>query len=117
LNDVDSDDAMEAFCRRAGTPFGTVAAVCVHPQFIDLARRTLERESLSGRVRVATVVNFPEGDQDADQVVRTIASALVAGADEIDLVFPWRTLRDSGDSRAGHSLVAAARAACPDRLL
>ncbi len=112
----DDEARIERLCQRAATSFGTVAAVCVYPQFIGVARATLERKGLCEQVRVATVINFPGGDQDNGRVVQAIESALAAGANEIDLVFPWRALRE-GNAQAGRSLVAAARAACLDHTL
>lgn len=116
LEEGDDDAFIERLCQRAATQYGTVAAVCVYPQWIGTARTALHQHGLVGKVAVATVINFPDGDQDADRVVQAIQSALAAGADEIDLVFPWRALRD-GDAQAGRDLVAAARAACPDHVL
>ena len=43
-----------------------VAAVCVYPEFIAAAKATIA--SLSGRMRVATVVNFPSGDGEVEEI-------------------------------------------------
>ncbi|HSH27614.1 MAG TPA: deoxyribose-phosphate aldolase, partial [Wenzhouxiangella sp.] len=83
----DDEARIERLCQRAATSFGTVAAVCVYPQFIDTARSVLHQQGLADKVAVATVVNFPGGDEDADRVLEAIRSALTAGANEIDLVF------------------------------
>lgn len=112
----DDESAIRALCRRARTPFGAVAAVCVHPCFVRAAREALEEANQSTLVRVATVVDFPQGQSTPEQVASEIREALLAGADEIDLVFPWRSLR-RGDAKAGRSLVKAAREACGDHLL
>ena len=40
-------------------------------------------------MRIATVVNFPAGTDPAERVVAVAASALAAGADEIDVVLPY----------------------------
>jgi len=115
--EADEDEsAVRCLCRRAGTPFGPVAAVCVYPRFIPAAREVLDEENLTGRVRIATVVNFPGGDGQPESVLSGIDGALQAGADEIDLVFPWRPLRD-GDHQIGRSLVTAARDACGEHVL
>lgn len=103
---------VEALCRRAVTPYGSVAAVCVYPEFIPAARRILDGSDPSGAVRIATVVNFPEGQDPEPEVVAAIEAALDAGADEIDLVFPWRELEARGDADAGRAMVRAARDAC-----
>lgn len=116
LEDDDAPAEIRTLCRRAHTPAGPVAAVCVYPRFIETAREVLREQGLTGRVRIATVVNFPAGDQAPESVADAIRSALAAGADEIDLVFPWRALSD-GDTQTGHELVAAGRAACGDHVL
>ncbi len=62
LSNDDDAERIVSLCRRAMTPFGPVAAVCVFPRFVTLARQTLD--SLGAQVvRVATVVNFPYGGQ------------------------------------------------------
>lgn len=79
------EPAVLALCWRARTPLGPVAAVCVLPRFVSVARI-----ALSSGIRIATVANFPEGRSDARQVVEEIRFALRAGADEVDVVFPYR---------------------------
>lgn len=116
LETDDDESAVRALCRRAATPFGTVAAVCVYARFIAAAREALDEQALSERVQIATVVNFPDGSANPEQVALDIRQALEAGADEIDLVFPWRSLYN-GDEEAGRSLVMAAREVCGEHVL
>lgn len=85
LNESDNDETITALCQRASTPAGSVAAVCVYPKFVPLAL-----QSLSGNVKIATVVNFPSGGADLAKLETEINKALKAGADEIDCVFPYR---------------------------
>ncbi|HRO12114.1 deoxyribose-phosphate aldolase [Amaricoccus sp.] len=104
------DDACDAaattdLCRRAATLHGPVAAVCLWPRFVAQARRALEGTG----IRIATVVNFPSGEEPLEQVRADTRRALDAGADEIDLVIPWRRLA------AGHpatDTVAEIKAIC-----
>ncbi|GHA05261.1 deoxyribose-phosphate aldolase [Oceanisphaera arctica] len=110
LNDDDTDEKVVALCRQAMTPFGTVAAVCIYPRFIAAARRTLREQGAEERIKVATVINFPHGDDDIERAVRETRAAVVAGADEVDLVFPWRALL-AGNEQAGLALVRACKAA------
>ncbi|WKB53200.1 deoxyribose-phosphate aldolase [Eleftheria terrae] len=110
LKDEDSDDSIRALAARAATPHGAPAALCVYPRFVPVARQALDAQGLTA-VRVATVVNFPQGQRPASQVVAEIEGALAAGADEIDLVFPWRALLD-GQPQVGAELVGAGRRAC-----
>ncbi|NKI34499.1 deoxyribose-phosphate aldolase [Wenzhouxiangella sp. XN79A] len=88
----DDADSVAAFCATAASRHGAPAAVCILPAFVELAARTLDRHGLSGTVRVATVANFPGGDRPVDAVFAGIERSLADGADEIDLVLPWRDL-------------------------
>lgn len=110
LKDDDSAASIAALAAKARTPHGAPAALCVHPAFVPVAKRSLAQRGLE-TVRVATVVNFPRGDATPQAVADQIAAAVEAGADEIDAVFPWRALL-AGDARAGAALVAACRRAC-----
>ncbi len=85
LNDTDTTDSITAFCRKAQTPFGHVASVCIYPKFVPLVLR-----ELNGAVKITTVINFPSGNNDINLVSNEIKRALNAGADEIDVVFPYR---------------------------
>jgi deoxyribose-phosphate aldolase len=88
LNEGDDDASTVALCRRAVTPAGKVAAVCLWPDFVAVAKRELKGSG----VRVATVVNFPGGSLPLDRVLGQIAGALTDGADEIDIVMPYTSL-------------------------
>ena len=99
--------AIDALCARAVTPHGAVAAVCVWPAFVAQAKRLLR----DGPVRVATVVNFPAGTASVAEVVVETRSALADGADEIDLVVPWRALAE-GRPEAVTEMVAGVREVC-----
>ena len=63
-----------------------VAAVCVWPQFVTVCADMLDGSG----VRVATVVNFPSGEESIGDVLDATSRALVDGADEIDVVMPYR---------------------------
>lgn len=123
LADDCSVDDVRALCARAVTPHGSVAAVCVWPRFVGIAREELthRRASVEGavveRVALATVTNFPSGDEDVDAVVRATGEALAAGADEIDVVLPYRAV-SRGDLTSAALLIDEVRATVDDgRLL
>jgi deoxyribose-phosphate aldolase len=80
--------AITELCRRAQTPFGNVAAVCIWPDFVSQARQELANTG----IRVATVVNFPDGDDPLEETRADTREALSDGADEIDFVVPWRMI-------------------------
>ena len=104
LTETCTDQSIDALCRKALDPRGPVAAVCVWPQFV---RRT--REALRGSpVRIATVVNFPAGGEDASRVTDDVQEALSDGANEIDLVLPYEALR-RGDHAVAAEMVEAVR--------
>lgn len=113
LNEDDTNEVIIALCQKAKSEAGTTAAVCVYPQFIELARRTLNELGLAS-VKVATVTNFPHGNPDIATAVEETLAAVAAGADEVDVVFPYRTLM-AGDKETGFQLVQACKAACADK--
>lgn len=106
LNDDDSEASVAALCTRAAGAFGPVAAVCVWPRFAALARRLAP-----AAVRVAAVANFPAGTTDLERTTGDVASIVDAGAQEVDVVLPWRALL-AGDEVVCAAVVRAARRAC-----
>lgn len=91
LTDLSDDCSVvdvRRLCERAVTAHGSVAAVCVWPRFVREASEILR----GSPVEVATVVNFPTGDEGVADVVATTRVAIEDGADEIDLVMPYRAL-------------------------
>lgn len=107
LGEKDTPADIEALCLSARSSFGTPAAVCVYPEHVTTARRSLG----DAPVRVATVVNFPDGACDPHRVERETLRALGAGADEIDLVLPYRALLQ-GKLELARLVVDACRGAC-----
>ena len=105
--------AIESLCRRAQTPYGSAAAICIWPRFVAQARDILGTGSA---IRIATVVNFPGGDLPIETVVVETEGAIRDGADEIDLVIPYRAFL-AGEDAAITDMVAAVRQACPHACL
>jgi deoxyribose-phosphate aldolase len=115
LGEDDDRARIEALCEAARTAPGPPAALCVHPEWVAIVRRRLDRDGPPG-VAVATVVNFPDGGADALRVSRETRRVVAAGADEVDVVLPWRALRE-GDALAARAVLAACREACGARAL
>jgi deoxyribose-phosphate aldolase len=113
LDTYDAESRIVDLCHRAVTPLGAIASICVYPRFVLLARMTLDRMHLRD-VRVISVVNFPYGSANLEIAESETRAAVMSGADEIDLVYPFRTLL-SGDRQTGKDMVAACRAACGPR--
>lgn len=112
LGDTATEAGTLQLCARANGPHGACAAVCIWPQFVKIARRALG----GSPVKVATVVNFPAGGTNIGRVAGDIAEALDDGADEIDLVFPWRAFL-AGDTETASGMVSEAKAITGVKLL
>jgi deoxyribose-phosphate aldolase len=91
LEGKDSDEKVRSLCRKAITPwegeivppFPSVAAVCVYPSLVKIAKRALEGSG----VQVASVATgFPSGQFPLSIRLDDVAKAVEAGADEIDMV-------------------------------
>ncbi|MEB0040734.1 MULTISPECIES: deoxyribose-phosphate aldolase [unclassified Pseudomonas] len=113
LNADDNEARVLALCRRAITPVGAVAAVCVFPHFVHLARRALD-DLRADTVRISTVANYPYGGSNLLSAVSETRAALASGADEISLVYPYR-MHLTGNNQGATDLVAACKAMCGDR--
>lgn len=115
LDDEKSKEAAEKVIAEAkGVPetLGRVAAVCVWPQFIALAKNELQGTG----IRVATVVNFHHGRGSLETVKDETRNAIIKGADEIDVVIPFAEWRD-GNKKPTKALVTCCREVCGGRIL
>jgi deoxyribose-phosphate aldolase len=112
LNDNDTDETVVSLCRKAHGEFGHTAAVCIWPRFVKLSKKELEGTP----VRIATVVNFPHGGTDIDATVAETKQAIADGADEIDVVLPYKAFM-SGDKESARALLKATREACKGKTL
>lgn len=115
LNDDDTDQKVIELCHNAKTAVGNTAAICIYPRFIPIAKKTLLEQG-TPEVRIATVTNFPHGNDDIEIAVAETKAAIAYGADEVDVVFPYRALI-SGNENVGYELVKQCKAACGDTLL
>lgn len=97
---------VERLVERASTPLGPVAGIVVRSGYVGRLRKLLTDGP--ERPRAVATVNFPDASLSAVAAVGEAARAVERGADEVDLVFPWRTWL-AGDRRSGPALVAAVR--------
>lgn len=109
--DCDAAD-IDALCARAQTRHGSVAAVCIWPRFVPQAKAALARTG----IRTATVVNFPTGEATAEAAAAEARAAVADGAEEIDMVVPWRALM-AGEPDAVRAAVREVKAACGGAVL
>lgn len=83
LNAEDTDEKILALCEKVQASSLPVAAICIEARFLKLVK------ALNLPVKLATVVNFPHGTAKLNEVAKEIDVALIDGADEIDVVFPY----------------------------
>ncbi len=103
LEGKDSPEKVRALCRKAlmpgadhtGKPLGHVAAVCVYPNLVAVAREALGQgcgtdagtECRPTRVKIASVATgFPSGQYPLAVRIEDTRRAIRDGADEIDMV-------------------------------
>ena len=111
LADDHAPDGIDELCRRAAEHH--TAAVCVWPEYVARCADVLAGTG----VRVATVVNFPSGGEPVEDVVAATRQALDDGADDIDLVLPYRAFRAGDTARAGGMITAVAELVEPPAIL
>ncbi len=116
-----TSEQISALCHKAAGLPVAVAAVCVRPEFVALAKGILK----STAIKVATVINFPTAAEGSEVKGANIAlapqvqetqQAIAAGADEIDLVFAYKSFI-AGDRAGPLKVVESVKAACGDAKL
>lgn len=85
LENDDEDQKIITLCHKANTGHGAVAAVCIYPEYIALAK-----QHLHAPIKIATVANFPSGSDSFDSVSASILESIEQGANEIDVVMPYQ---------------------------
>ena len=113
LEGQDTPGKIRALCAKALRPgFGAppVAAVCVYPDLVPVAAAAVRGSG----VRVASVATaFPSGRAALDVKLADVKSAVVAGADEVDMVID-RGAFLTGAYQLVFDEITAVRGACGD---
>ncbi|RLQ87481.1 deoxyribose-phosphate aldolase [Notoacmeibacter ruber] len=86
LSDDRSADKVDALLEKARTSYGQVAAVCVWPDHVRRCATALR----GSHIHIATVVDFPGGQQPWEDTRHEIGLALAGGATEIDMVVDYQ---------------------------
>ena len=114
LEGKDSAGKVEQMCQKAKHPLPgdpsvpSVAAVCVYPNFVAIARRALA----GTKIHVASVATgFPAGQVPLEIKLADTRRAVEAGADEIDMVID-RGAFLAGDYGMVFDEIAAVKEAC-----
>jgi deoxyribose-phosphate aldolase len=110
LTDTETEADIIQLCKQAKSPAGETAAICIFPRFIPLAKKILKAQQ-TPQVKVATVANFPHGNEDIDIALAETQAAVAYGADEVDLVFPYQALI-RGNESIGFDMVKVCKKAC-----
>ena len=87
------------------------ASVCIPASFVKRAAAYA-----AGRVKICTVIGFPNGYDTTESKCFMAKDALENGADEIDMVINVGALKDGRDDVVLAD-IAAVRAACPGKVL
>ncbi|NQZ23555.1 MAG: deoxyribose-phosphate aldolase [Colwellia sp.] len=112
LTDNETAHEINILCQQAKSAAGATAAICIFPRFVPLAKKLLKAQQ-TPQIKVATVTNFPHGNDDLDIALAETQAAVAYGADEIDLVFPYRALIQ-GNENIGFDMVKVCKQACGD---
>ena len=115
LNDNDTEQNIIDLCHKAKSAAGNTAAICIYPRFIPIARKTLIDLDCDD-IKIATVANFPNGNDDIAIAVLETRAAVAYGADEVDVVFPYKASMDGGET-VGFELVKACKEECGEDVL
>lgn len=87
------------------------ASVCIPPRFVQAAAA-----HAAGRVKICTVIGFPNGYNTTAAKVFEARDAVENGADEIDMVIPVGLVRDGAYAQV-EAEIRAVKAACGGKLL
>lgn len=93
-----------------GIRYGT-ASVCIPASYVKFAK-----DYVGDRLKICTVIGFPNGYDTAAAKCFEASDAVDSGADEIDMVINIGALKD-GDSDFVLNEIKAVKAACKGRLL
>ncbi|WP_462157001.1 deoxyribose-phosphate aldolase [Pseudoalteromonas sp. GB56] len=113
LNEQDSEQDIQAFLAQISASQPRPAAVCVYPQWLKYVKCYLDAH-FNWPIALATVTNFPGGDQPLSEVLNQTQDALLSGANEIDLVLPYKALLN-GNAALALSYVQESKALCVGR--
>ncbi len=109
LNQAATWDEIRQLCEDA-VKYGT-ASVCIPPSYVSRAK-----EFLGERMKVCTVIGFPNGYSTTVAKMFETRDAVVNGANEIDMVINIGALKD-GDEKYLENEILAVKEACDGRTL
>ena len=119
LEGKDTDGKVKQLCYKAMHPYDaiqglpTVAAVCVYPSMVKVAKKALDGSG----IKVASVATaFPSGQAPRDVKIRDTKYAVANGADEVDMVIS-RGKFHAGEYNFVFDEIASIKEACGEARL
>lgn len=82
-----SNDKIKEICKEAED--NGFYSICILPQYIATAYSFLDK------VKISALIDFPKGTSDTKEKTNEIDSAIVNGAEEIDVVVNYNLIKDS----------------------
>jgi deoxyribose-phosphate aldolase len=110
LNPTAREEDIKKLCEEAKKY--SLKAVCVHPHWISLCKNELA----GSKVKIATVVGFPLGQNTTEVKVYETKDALNLGADEIDMVINISKVKDGLFENVLHE-ISELKKTCGDKIL
>ncbi len=97
-------DAIIQLCKDSSSNNSNLqtATVCIYPNQIEIAKEALQDTD----VGIATVNNFPHGDQSVEEALEQVREAARNGADEIDTVLDYEAFLNGDSNKAYNKLKA-----------
>jgi deoxyribose-phosphate aldolase len=114
LEGADTAGKVRHLCAKAVCPAPTmpeipsVAAVCIYPSLVAVARAALEG---TGVRTAAVAAGFPAGQVSLEAKLRDTTDAVAAGAEEIDMVISREAFLAGDDTRVMQEIVAVKESA------
>ncbi|MFI4938147.1 MAG: deoxyribose-phosphate aldolase [Candidatus Berkiellales bacterium] len=91
-NDLNQTDLI-TLCEKSHSKAYKVAAICVEKQYVSFCKKYLS----SSGIPIASVFNFPNGDQEISKIQDDISECIAKGVDELDIVIPIKNLMQTDD--------------------
>lgn len=91
-NEISEKELVE-LCKKCQSNSYQVAALCIEQKYVKFCKQYLSSSSIS----IATVFNFPNGDEEMPKILEDISRSLSHGVDELDVVIPIEKLKEIDD--------------------
>lgn len=110
LSGDETSAVITRLCEKAySRTLGNVAAICVYPKWV----KQVKAATAGSKIAVATVLNFPEGNQPISTVLSDLQKVVADGADEVDVVIPYPSIQ-LGHTQSAFDLLAAIKRQAPE---